>query len=330
MIGYISEEQLRNAEQTAISRDIRLSEAIAEISSGSGDIELLNPRSILKLVRKRPENSHKGDFGRLVLIAGSERFPGAAQIAALAALRSGVGLCEVITTKTAAFGIAAGAREATLYTVDADSDGFMSPSESQLEGAREEISRADAVLIGCGLGTGAGCLKMLKTAVKCAECPIIFDADGINLVSGRIELVRKAKAETVVTPHPAELSRLCGVSVKEVLEHRPKYAREISEKTGAVTVSKSAGTLIVSKGRTSLSARGNSGLAKGGSGDFLAGLIASLLAQGYPAEEAAKIGVTVQGLACEYVTKENSERSVTVSDMIDCLPVLFKKIERLI
>ena len=185
-------------------------------------------------------------------------------------------------------------------------------------------------MIGCGLGTGEGCAEILEETVNCAECPIIFDADGINLVCRRIELLRKAKADTILTPHPAELARLCCVPVGEAVQDRLDLAKKFAEENRCTLVSKSAATLIFSGGRVTLSARGNNALSKGGSGDFLAGLIASFAAQGYAPYEAALLGVTVQGMACEAVSEEFSRRAVLVSDMINALPALFKKIERLI
>lgn len=320
----ITEENFEKAEKTAIERNLHISETISVLGSDDGEIEILNARKAMQLVKPRPENSHKGSFGRLVLIAGSDRFPGAAQISALSALRCGVGLCTVITTKSAAAALAVSAKEATLLPLPSDERGFMKYENTLKDDIIEAIESADALLIGPGLGQGAGCLEILKLAIKSADCPIILDADGINLVCTRIEFLRKAKAELVLTPHPAELSRLCGAPLAEVLADRLRFAREISQKTGAVVAAKSAATLIVSRGVALVSAQGNSGLAKGGSGDFLAGVIGSFLAQGYPALDAVKIGVTVQGLACELVSERLPRRTMLASDLIDCLPELFK------
>ena len=330
MNGFISNENFISAEKTASERDLRISDAVKDFCGDKGEIEILDACKVLELVEKRPENSHKGTFGRLVLIAGSDRFPGAAQIASLSALRSGVGLVTVITTQAAAAALAVSAKEATLLPLPSDERGFMNASGSIKDEIIETVKNADALLIGPGLGTAAGCLDILKTAIKNAACPIILDADGINLVCGRIEFLRKAKSDLILTPHPAELARLCGEPLGNVLCDRLSYAKRISDTYGCTVVSKSAGTLIVGNGGISLSVCGNNGLARGGSGDFLAGLIASFAAQGYPAEKAAKLGVTVQGLTCEAVSKRLSRRGMLPSDMIGYLPLLFKKIERLI
>lgn len=329
MKDRITNTDFIKAEKTASERDLHIRRAIAPYRSGSGEIEILNPRKVIKLVKPRPENSHKGSFGRLVLISGSDRFPGAAQLSALAALRSGAGLVTVITTSLAAEALASSVREATLLPLDSDGAGFMLPNGKE-ETAAGLIASADALLIGPGLGTAEGSLKMLEIALENAACPIILDADGINLVSTRIEFLRKAKTGLILTPHPAELARLSGAPLAEVLGDRLKYARKIAEEYGCTVVSKSSGTLITGGGKIALSVRGNNGLARGGSGDLLAGLIASFAAQGYSPAEAAEIGVTLQGLACEIAAKRLSRRGVLPSDIIDCLPLLFKKIERLI
>ncbi len=329
MTKRITNSDFIKAEKTAIERDLHISRAIAPYCGSTSGIEVLDPRKVIKLVKPRLENSHKGSFGRLVLVAGSDRYPGAAQMSALAALRSGVGLVTVITTRLAATALVFSAKEATLLPLEADADGFMTPDKNE-EKISALIKSADALLVGPGLGTSDGSLKMLELAFENASCPIILDADGINLVSRRIEFLRKAKTGLILTPHPAELARLAKSPIADVLGDRLKYAKSLAEEYGCTVVAKSSGTLITDGERTLLSVRGNNGLARGGSGDLLAGLIASFAAQGYSPIEAAAIGTTVQGLACEAVSNRLSRRGMLPSDIIDCLPVLFKKLERLI
>lgn len=328
MMKYISIKDFKNAENKAFSEDIHIGTAVDEYRSDSGEIEIMEPCEVIKLVKPRAENSHKGSFGRLVFIGGSDRYPGAVQLASLAALRSGVGLLSVVTTERAALALSCTAREATLLPVPADARGFMSATPEISEEIAELIKKADAVLLGCGLGMGAGCLDLIELTIKNAECPIILDADGINLVSPRIELLRRAKAELILTPHPAELARLVGVPLEDVMSDRVKYARALADDLKCTVVSKSSGTLIFGDNETYLSVRGNNGLARGGSGDLLAGLIASFAAQGYSPIDCAKIGVTLQGLACEGASEKLGRRGMLPSDVIDFLPLLFKKIER--
>ena len=327
MMRYISDENFKKAENKAFTEDIHIRRAVSGYCSRDGEIEILEPSKVLKLVKARAENSHKGSFGRLVFVGGSDRYAGAVQLASLAALRSGVGLLSVVTSERAAIALSSAAREATLLPVPSDADGFMCP-DGKIDDITELIKKADAVLLGCGLGTGNGCMQLVELVIKNAECPIILDADGINLVSHRIELLRRAKAELILTPHPAELARLCGAPIDEVMADRYGYARQLADEFGCTVVSKSSGTLILGDGNAYLSVRGNNGLSRGGSGDLLAGLIASFAAQGYSPVDCAKIGVTLQGLACEAASKKLSRRGMLPSDVIDFLPLLFKKIER--
>ena len=319
--------EFSEAEKTASERDLHISEAVKEYISADGEIEISEPCKVIELVRKRPENSHKGTFGKLVIIGGSERYRGAVQISALAALRSGVGLVTAITTEGAAQALAVSAKEATVIPLPHDAKGFMTLNDELRDDVIEAINSASAVLIGPGLGKGSGCVEILKLALKNACCPIILDADGINLVSERIEFLRKARTEPILTPHPAELSRLCGRPLDEILRDRARFAKELAEKYRCTVVSKSAGTLIFSGDEACLSVSGNNTLAKGGSGDFLAGLIASFAAQGYRSFDAARLGVTVQGLVCEEISEKMSRSAALASDLIGCLPMLFKKIE---
>lgn len=322
----ISPKALREAEIRAEKENIHISKAImGSTSTDSGELEILTRRSVMFLVPKRPINSHKGSFGKLLIIAGSDRFPGAAQIAAIAALRSGAGLVKVISTVNACHALSVNAKEATLFPCPADENGFISGSDTVLKSINGQIGWADAVLIGCGLGVTDGTMSILETVIENANCPIIIDADGINLVSRRIELLRKAKEEVILTPHPAELARLGGISLKEAIENRFETAKRISGDYGAIVVAKGCATIAVSKYGHKLLTFGNDGLAKGGSGDLQAGLTASFAAQTMVSPwESAILGSGILGIACERVSKRLSKRGMLASDILDCLPKLFK------
>ncbi|MBQ8623776.1 MAG: NAD(P)H-hydrate dehydratase [Oscillospiraceae bacterium] len=326
MSRYISADDFNAAEKRALEKDISVKRAIMP---RGGEIEIINKSKVFKLVKRRSPNSHKGTFGRLVCIVGSDRFMGAAQISALAALRSGVGLVQVITTKASALALSVAAKEATLLPLERNADGFIVASECALQRIEVAIESADAVLIGCGLRNTLDTKKILELVIEKANCPIIIDADGINALSTCIELLRKAKTDIVLTPHPAELARLCGVDTKEALAKRYELSKKLCKEFGVTVVAKSAATVISTSDKAYLSLCGNDGLAKGGSGDLLAGLIASFLAQGYTPDTAARLGVTVLGVGCEEVSKRTSRTGMLASDILDCLPMLFKKIERL-
>lgn len=323
---FISIEDFISAEKRAKELDIPMKRAL---KPNGGEIEIINKCKVIKLVKKRSPNSHKGSFGRLVCIVGSDRFMGAAQISSLAALRSGVGLLEVITTEKSAIALSSTVKEATLLPLESGDDGFIVSSDITLQKIEKSVQKADAVLIGCGLGNTADTLKILERMIETANCPIIIDADGINALSTRIELLRKAKTDVILTPHPAELARLAHADISDVLANRYHYAKRISDEFGVTVVAKSASTLILTKDEDHLSVFGNDGLSKGGSGDLLAGLISSFAAQGYQANEACMLGVAILGSACEKVSKKLSRTSMLASDILDCLPLVFRKIERL-
>ncbi len=321
----ISWNAIRAGEKLAEAENIHISNAI---TPDGGDIRVISKSEIFEYIKKRPLNSHKGVFGRLVIIAGSDCFPGAAQIATIAALRSGVGLVRVFSTEKACMALSVSAKEATLFPCPADENGFIRADGRVINGLREALGSASAVLIGCGLGVTEDTLEILETVIENAICPIIIDADGINLVSRRIELLRKAEKEVILTPHPAELSRLAGKSIPETIENRYEYAKLIHEHTGAMVVSKSCATVVVSGEGCYLLTFGNDGLAKGGSGDLQAGLTASFAAQGLSPIKAAVLGSGILGLGCEEVSRRLSKTGMLAGDILNYLPRLFKKYER--
>ena len=325
----ISWGALYKAEITAKENNVHVSRVL---EPDGGDIKVIDRYVAESLMRKnigsRPVNGHKGTFGRLLSVVGSDRYPGAAAISTMSALRSGVGLVSVCTTERSAISLASNVRECTLFPCHADEDGFISPTEHELSGILELLNSCDAVLIGCGLGQSPGAMSVLETIIENANCPIIIDADGINLVSKRIELLRKAKTDVTFTPHPAELSRLAGSDMKTVISDRYQVARKLSEEYGVTVVSKSCSTLIVNQAEPYVTMFGNDGLSKGGSGDLLAGLIASFTAQGKPPATAAILGTYVMGASCEEVSKRLSRTGMLASDIISYLPELFKNFER--
>jgi NAD(P)H-hydrate epimerase len=158
--------------------------------------------------------------------------------------------------------------------------------------------------------------------------PIVLDADGINLITNNINILNAVSVPVIITPHPGEMARLCQISVNEVQEQRAEVATWVAKKTQATVVLKGAGTVIATPdGKCYINKTGNSGMAKGGSGDMLAGMIASLLAQGLSAENAAICGVYLHGAAGDSAAAETSKRGITPSDMVSILPKLLSKYE---
>ena len=280
-----------------------------------------------KLIPPRPSNAHKGNFGRLLNIAGSRRMPGAAALSTLAALRSGVGLCTLASAKTVCESLSSSVFETMYLPMKENPAGGISVTNK-----KELLTAAlgsDAVAIGCGCGKSDDILEITKELLTQYDKTIIIDADGINSIASDINILTNTRADVIVTPHPAELARLLGVSVGDVLADRLGMAQKLAKSCGVTVVSKGTPTVIAAKsGFCHVCAVGNAGLSRGGSGDVLTGIIASLAAQGLSAEEASCLGVMLHGGAADIAAEKLSMQGMLPSDVIAALPLLFKELNR--
>lgn len=283
-------------------------------------ITLCDKDFVKSVLPKRPPNGHKGTFGRLVCICGSDSYPGAAAMSTLAALRSGCGIVNLASTRAVVDTLSKSIFEATYTTLD-DKDGQIS-ADADIENA---IKNADCVLFGCGLGNTENTLSLLKKVLREVRCPIVIDADGINCLSGNIDILKDTDATVILTPHPAELARLCGLD--KAPADRLSAASELCENYGVTVMAKSAQTLIVSRDGVTLCDKGNTALSKGGSGDMLAGITASLIAQSAEPDKACAAASYILGSAAEYLTSNRSERGIIARDIIDALPFVFFNLE---
>ena len=275
-------------------------------------------RDIKAMLPKRPAGSHKGTFGRLLIIAGSENYYGAAAMAANAALRCGAGIVQLASPKSVISALAAGMYECTFLPLEQD-EGF--------ERLTDAVCKADAVLIGCGLGVNEHSRGLVKAVAENARCPVVIDADGLNCLAENTDILADAKAEIILTPHMGELARLCGKETSAALDERLALSSALADKYGITVVSKSAGTLIVSRGSVLISNYGNTALSKGGSGDMLAGMISSFLAQGADTVQAALIGCYLLGRSAERLCRTMSERSVLARDILAEIPMTLFELE---
>lgn len=278
------------------------------------------------LLPSRPPWGHKGTFGKIVSVCGSESYIGAAGISALAAMRTGVGLINLCTPKSVISSLSSRMPECTYSAMKTDSEGFM--TAENVPEILKKLETADCLLLGCGLGHTSETEMLVAELTENSPCPVILDADGINSVCPNINVLLKKKSTVILTPHPAELARLCGVSTKEVLSDRHKYASELAQNYGVTVVSKGAETLICSGNVTRIVSAGNTALSKGGSGDMLAGIIASFTAQSpLNTAENAMLGCYVMGKTAEMLSSERSERGMLATDIIEALPVFLKRLE---
>lgn len=273
----------------------------------------------------RHKNSHKGTFGTAVLICGSYGMAGAAVLAGKAALRSGLGIAKIILPDKIYDIVARQIPEAVFVPLKTSLDGTL--CQEDIPKICEHIKGADSLLFGCGSGISRDNAEILKALIENAKCPFIIDADGINLLSQNIDIIKQTEADIILTPHPGEMSRLTGKSIAEIESDRIKTARAFTDKYGAVTVLKGAETVVATRNDTYLNTIGNPGMATGGSGDTLSGILAAFLAREKDIDLAVTAAVWVHSAAGDAAAKRLSQTSMLPSDMIDELPCLFKKLE---
>jgi len=270
----------------------------------------------------RPANSHKGSFGRVLVVAGSRGMSGAAVLAGSAALRGGAGLVEVASPAEVQPIIASGNPCYLTTGLPQDALGCLSPEA--VSAVVERASLADVVALGPGLGLNDGVREVVRFAVSEIAKPVVLDADGLNalaLLTPRP--VRPPNAPLILTPHPGEFSRLTGKPVAEVQSDRERLAAAFPPAPHVVLVLKGQGTIVTDGEKMYVNETGNPGMATGGTGDVLTGLIAALLAQGFPPFPAAQLGVYLHGLAGDIARDHKGEYALIATDVLDHLPSAF-------
>lgn len=286
---------------------------------------LLNRELLQGSLECRDRDSHKGTYGHLLIVAGSLGKAGAAVMAAKGALRSGAGL----VTMSAPSGIVPILQQQT-------NEAMCIPAGESIDGtigmgAENEILKASSNMSACAIGPGLTThyetVQVVRNLVQRIEIPTVIDADGLNALVGALDALKQAKAPVIVTPHPGEMARLAGVSTDAVRGDRLGTARMFAMKYGVTVVLKGAGTVIATPlGDVFLNTTGNPGMATGGTGDALTGMIGSLLAQGYRTLEAACYGVYLHGLAGDLAAAEKGEAGMIAGDLIEKIPDSIKSI----
>ena len=276
---------------------------------------------------RRAANSNKGDFGRVVALCGSVGMAGAAVLSARAASCCGAGLVEVCAPRSLYPVLAGHLVEQIITPLEETPSGMV--SQAAIGRLHQILSRASACLAGCGMGVGPDTMAVVEYLLSQDQAPVVLDADGINCVAKNIHLLGAAKAPVVLTPHPGEMARLLGCTAKEVQQNRAEIASGFAREHGVTLVLKGAGTLIASAdGRIYVNRTGNHGMAKGGSGDLLAGMVASLIAQGLAPDTAAAIAVYFHGIAGDMAANRWSARAMQPSQMLETLAEGFAQAER--
>ena len=286
-------------------------------------MERTDKNIVKRAVPNRPDNANKGTMGTLLSICGSFGMAGAAILAGKSALRCGVGL-EKLAIPKSIYPIAAGSiLESVFLPLSETSDGKI--SRTNIPSLLLEAKKTTAVLLGCGLSVCDDTKALVKSFVENCTAPMVLDADALNCIADNPEILKKRKSDIIITPHPGEMGRLCGITAKEVNADRVDVALSFAKKYGVITVLKGSGTIIASpNGQALLNTTGNSGMATGGSGDVLAGMTAGLLAQGKSAFDCAAAAVYLHGLAGDFAAEKLGKISMLPSDIIDCIAQAFK------
>jgi NAD(P)H-hydrate epimerase len=275
-----------------------------------------------KLPARSPDG-HKGDYGRVLVIAGSRGMSGAAVLGGSAALRGGAGLVKVATPASIHPIVAAGNPCYTTTALLEDAEGRIVAND--LARLLDMTEQHDVVAVGPGLGRSGELAMLLADLVCLCKKPMVIDADGLNAFIGQTDKLNATAGPRIVTPHPGEFARLIESDTQTVQAKRQPLAIDFARTHGCIVVLKGNGTIVTDGERVYVNTSGNPGMATGGTGDVLTGVIAALLAQGMSAFEAAQLGVHLHGLAGDLARDAIGEVSLIATDLLDFLPTAFRQ-----
>jgi NAD(P)H-hydrate epimerase len=287
----------------------------ALIESSRIKAHLTTPDDVREALPVRRPDAHKGDLGRVLIVAGSPGMSGAPSLAAMAALRSGAGLVHLSVPAVIAGEVSA--RHAEVMTHSAP--------EGDLSGLLEMTSTCQAVVVGPGMSCCERTSAIVDAMIAELSAPMVLDADAVNVLAGRAQVLREARAPVVLTPHPGELGRLLGVGADEINRDRLGWARRAALETGATVVLKGARTVIADKtGEAYVNPTGNSGMATAGMGDVLAGVAGSLCAAGLSGLAAGYCSAYIHGLAGDFAARDSGLDGMVAGDVLAHIPESFE------
>ncbi|ODM27492.1 bifunctional ADP-dependent (S)-NAD(P)H-hydrate dehydratase/NAD(P)H-hydrate epimerase [Clostridium sp. Bc-iso-3] len=286
---------------------------------------IIDEKTVSRLIPQRTGNSNKGDYGKVLVITGSRGMTGAGCLAGTASLRSGAGLLYLGVPRALYSIYECNLTEAITIPLEDENTGFL--TEASIPELLGYMEKMDAVAIGPGLSTKEGVEVVVFSVVENCKVPLVVDADGLNLIAKDLSVLNKSKVPMVLTPHPGEMARLMGTSIGEVQRNRVNAAKEFSEKWGVITVLKGSRTIVAAPdGRVFINPTGNSGMATGGTGDVLTGIIASFIGQGLSPVDAAVAGVYLHGLCGDRVANTKGEHGLVASDLTGEIPYAIKSL----
>jgi NAD(P)H-hydrate epimerase len=281
--------------------------------------QLLTSALISNYFKPRPADAHKGATGHLLLLAGSPGKTGAAAMAAMSAMRVGAGLVTIGAPENINPVLENQVLESMTFPLSETREGML--AGSSFDDIIRLVSGKKCFAIGPGLGNALETKKLVLRVIQESTVPLVIDADGINSIAGHTDILHNLKAPAVLTPHPGEMSRLVGSNVADIQKNRTGFARDFAEKFNVHLVLKGAKTVIAHPdGSIFINSTGNSGMASGGMGDVLTGIIAGMITQGYSPESAAHTGVFLHGAAADELSKSTGPFGFLASDVINAIP----------
>ena len=280
-------------------------------------IQITDESFVYSKIPQRAPDTHKGDYGRILLLCGSKGFSGAAALAANGALRTGAGVVYLAVPESIYIIEAVKVTEAVVLPFR-DQNGMF--SEEAWEQIASLLPKMDAVLIGPGIGKSFGSFSVVQYVLQNALCPVVLDADGINVMKAHKDILRGRKGVTILTPHVGEFERFAFA----IGEDRLLSAAKLADELGTIVVLKGHRTVTTDGETCYINTTGNPGMATGGSGDILAGIIAGLIGQGFEPLKAAALGVCIHGAAGDLCASEIGTYGMLPTDMLSALPRLMK------
>lgn len=306
--------------------DIGISEAILK-KACMGTVtdlgKLINVELVQSILSPRDERTHKGMYGKLLNIAGSNTSVGPAMISTLSAMRIGAGYVNLATTKDVAQMVAPQLMEATTTPLPQTESGTI--SVDSIETIDNLLKKSSACLIGCGLGRDESSIEVVEHVIKNADCHLIVDSDALNIISKNVDILKSAKKQVIITPHIGQMAKLVKRPLSDTINNFVQIALDFAVEYGVIVVVKSDNTHIVSPAeKVYRNQTGNAGLAKTGSGDMLAGIIAGLITQGISPENSAICATFINGATAEWLAETHSTYSMLTRELIDTIPFVLK------
>lgn len=303
--------------------DVGIPAALMETASG---YDFLNTDTMRPMLRRRDRLAHKGHYGHCLILAGSTGMTGSASLAANSAVRAGSGLVTLGVAESIHHILEMKTTEAMTAPLPDSGSGHL--TNSAFPAIEKLLAGKDAIAIGPGFGRRPGTYALVQNLVETVSLPLVIDADGLNALAEDISVLkRKRSKQVILTPHPGEMSRLLGTSIPDVEAIRISVAQEFARSHNVYLVLKGARTIIASpSGTAAINGSGNPGMATGGMGDVLTGIIVSLLGQGYAAWDACRLGVFLHGFAADMVAEEMGEIGINASDVLEKLPYAYNKL----